>query len=145
MVWLRHRDLSDEGIQQVVELLPRLAGAWAVEFRFSAADLSRPDWNLRIPYALKLWSSAVHASRADARVVVQVDQEPSVAASGLAALLASEDLAPYVDAVEVDADAGGQAPRTPLRRSGREPGSVRTAVRRRPSSRLSGASPARAR
>ncbi len=108
VVWFGHRDLSDEGIRQVTDLLPRLTRARAVEFGFSVEDLSRPDWKERVPYALKLWSSAVHAAEAKARVVIRLDAEPNFATRELAALLASEDLAPYVDAVELDADTEGQ-------------------------------------
>jgi hypothetical protein len=108
VVWLGHRDLSDDGIKQVTDLLPRLTGARAVEFHFSMSDLSRPDWKLRVPYALKLWSSAVHASGHNSRVVIQVDKDSNFATNELAGLLASDELAPYIDAVELDADADGE-------------------------------------
>ncbi len=110
VVWLGHRDLSGDGIKQVTDLLPRLTGARAVEFGFSVADLSRPDWKQRVPYALKLWSSAVHAAGANARVVIQFDEVPNFATRELAGLLASDDLTPYIDAVELGADSEDRTP-----------------------------------
>jgi hypothetical protein len=104
VVWFGHRDLSDNGIEEAARLLARLTGARAVEFNFSVADLSRPDWTERASYALKLWSSTLRAAAANAKVAVQLDKDPNFATRDLVALLASDDLAPYVDAVELDAD-----------------------------------------
>src|SRR5438477_4965163 len=107
------RDLSDESITRVASTLIRFGARGAVLDFEEALRGRSPEEETRFPFAVKTLSSAIRSGSSRAQVTVRLP-DAADASAALVRVLASEEIAPYVDAVAARAGQSVSVPE-PLR------------------------------